>query len=172
MHRLGMLWWNASCATVAGSVVCKAVIKHNLGNFGCKFGSIFDELHDALPKSLQALLRQLRISQGHAAKQYRDRLAEGVASLFCQTADPQMNWVKETVFVVKDGAPILSDEHPVMRELLKGPFPKGAPVPSLAVMPGSLTPSDCPCRREATGTFRERQIIMMMGFNSSRQSHQ
>ena len=109
--------------------------------------------------------------------------AEEVASpsLFCQpeAAEPQTvtNWVKEAVFGVtvnaaSEGAPILSDEHPVMRELLKGPFPKGAPVPSLAVMPGSLTPSDCPCRREATGTFRERQIIMMMGFNSSRQSHQ
>ena len=53
--------------------------------------------------------------------------------------------VKETVFV-KDGAPILSDKHPVMQELLKGPFPKGALVLSLALMPGTLTPSDCPCR--------------------------
>ena len=33
-----------------------------------------------------------------------------------------------------------------MRELLKGPFPKGALVLSLALMPGTLTPSDCPCR--------------------------
>ena len=49
--RIGMRWWNASCTAVAGtlgSVVCKAVIKHNLGDFG----GIFDELHDALPKSL------------------------------------------------------------------------------------------------------------------------
>ena len=48
--------------------------------------------------------------------------------------------VEETVFV-KDGAPILADEHPVMRELLKGPFPKGVLVLSLALMPGTLTPS-------------------------------
>ena len=75
--------------------------------------------------------------------------------------------VKETVFV-KDGAPIPPDEHPVMRELLKGPFPKGALVLSLALMPGTLTLSDCPCRREATCTFREGQI----GINRSRQSHQ
>ena len=75
--------------------------------------------------------------------------------------------VKEAVFV-KGGALILSDEHPVMRELLKGPFPKGALVPSLALMPGTLTPSDSPCRREATCTFREGQI----GINCSLQSHQ
>ena len=76
-------------------------------------------------------------------------MAEGVASLFCQTAESQTNWVKETVFGVKDGAQILSDEHPVMRELLKGPFPKGALVPSFALMPATLTPSDSPCRRES-----------------------
>ena len=162
--RIGMRWWNASCATVAGSVVRNDVIKHNLGNFG----SIFDELHDALPKSLQALLLQLCISQGHAGKQHRDRVAEGVASLFHQTADIQTNWVKETVFGVKDGAPILSDEHPFMQEVLKGPIPKGALVPSLALMPGTLTPSDRPCRREATGNFREGQI----GHNRPSESHQ
>ena len=39
--RIGMLWWNASCTTVAGSVVHKAVIKYNLGKVSC----IFDELH-------------------------------------------------------------------------------------------------------------------------------
>ena len=69
---------------------------------------------------------------------------------------------------VKDGAPILADEHPVMQELLKGPFPKGALVFSLALMPGTLTPSDRPCRRESTSTFREGQI----GIKRSRQSHQ
>ena len=68
-------------------MVSKAVIKHNLGNFG----RIFDELHDALPKSLQVLLLQLRVSQGHAAKQYRCRMSEGVKSLFCQPAEPQTN---------------------------------------------------------------------------------
>ena len=45
----------------------------------------------------------------------------------------------EEMVVVKDGAPILADEHPVMRELLKGPFLKGALVLSLALMPGTLT---------------------------------
>ena len=90
-------------------------------------------------------------------------MAEAVAALFHQTADPQINWVKETFFGVKDGAPILSDEHPVMRELLKGPFPKGALVPFLALMPDTLTPSDCPCRREATGTFQGRLDSTILG---------
>ena len=70
----------------------------------------------------------------------------------------------ETVFV-RDVALILADEHSVMRELLKGPFPKGELVLSLALMPGTLTPSD---RRMSTGTCREVQI----GINRSRQSHQ
>ena len=162
--RVGMRWWNAGSASVAGSVVRKAVITHNIGNFG----EIFDELHEAQPKSLQGLLRQLRATQGHAAKNHREKIAQGVANLFCQTADPQTNWVKETVFGVKDGAPIPSNEHPVMLELLKGPFPKGSLVPSLALMPGTLTFSDCPCRREAICTFREGQN----GLYRSRGSHQ
>lgn len=137
--RIGMRWWNAGGASVAGSVVRKAVIKHNIGNFG----GVFDELYDAHPKSLSALLRQLRAAQGHAAKQHRERIAELVANLFRRTVDPQVNWVKKTVFGVKDGGSILPDEHPVVTELLKGQFPKGAlvPEPSLSLMPCTLTHS-------------------------------
>ena len=130
-----------------------ALSRRGIGNFG----DSFDELHDAVQKSLPLLLAHLRMPQGHAWKHHRAKMAEAVAALFHETADPQINWVKETVFGVKDGAPLLSGTHPVMEELMKGPFLKGAHVPSLVLMSGTLTPSDRPCRREAAGTFREEQ---------------
>ena len=45
-----------------------------------------------------------------------------------------------------------------MRELLKGPFPKGALVLSLALMPGTLTPSDSSCRRSLPVLFERGRL--------------
>ena len=49
-----------------------------------------------------------------------------VHALQLQKVPEIISHVKEPRMVfasVKDGAPILSDEHPVILELLKGPFP-------------------------------------------------
>ena len=80
-------------------------------------------------------------------------MAEAVAALFHQTADPQINWVKETVFGVKDGAPILSGTHPVMEELMKGPFhPRGPVWISKPLQPDSEAKED----RQTYGTSSSR----------------
>ena len=102
---------------------------------------------------------KLRQSHGHAVRAHRGRMSSVIASLFSETVDPRTNFVKDKVFGVKDasGASILSDDHPVMKHLMTPPFAKGALVPPLALMPGSLTPSDSPCRREITSTFRGEQ---------------
>ena len=114
---------------MAGRVVLNAVItvRHNVGNFGC----VFDELHGTQPRGLTWILARLSMGHGHAAKHHRDRMAQGISSLFFQTADPQTNFVKETVFGVSDGAQILSDDHPAMKNLTAGPFARGALMPSL-----------------------------------------
>ena len=88
--RIGMRWWNCANAPVPGNVVRNAVINQNLGNFG----GVFNELHSALPKSLKRRLVKLRMGHGHASKHHRDKMADGISSLFSQTADPQTIFVK------------------------------------------------------------------------------
>ena len=61
--------------------------------------------------------------------------------LFYKTADPQTFFVKEHVFGVKHGVPILSQDHPVMKQLWSQLL-IGAAVPSIALMPCLLTPND------------------------------
>ena len=137
--RYGMRWWNTESSKVAASVLRNAVINNNLGNYG----EVFDELYEALPKSLDRVLVRLRTSHGHAAKAHHAKMAIAIGRLFRKTSDPRTNFVKEQAFGVKDGEPILSDDHPVMKHLM-GLKSKGAPVHSLALLPGLLTPSDSP----------------------------
>ena len=68
--------------------------------------------------------------------------------LFHKTADPRKIFVKEHVFGVKYWVPILSQDHHVMKQLWSQFF-IGALVPSFALMPCLLTPSDRPLQ---TGT--------------------
>ena len=159
-----MRWWNTGSSQVAGSILRNAVIKYNLGNFG----EVFDELFEAQMKSLGWVLMKVCQSHGHAVRAHHGMMVSVIASLFSKTVDPRTIFVKDKVFGVKHGAPILSDDHPVMKHLITPPFAKGALVPTLALMPGSLRPSDCPCRREITGTFRGEQ----KSNNSSWESHQ
>ena len=147
--RIGMRWWNTRSSQVAGSVLSNDVIKYNLGIFG----EVLDELFEAQQKSLGCVLMKLRQSHWHAVRAHDGDLASGIASLFSKTVDPSTNFVRDNVFGVKDGVPIFSDDQPVMKHLMTPPFAKGALMPPLALMPGSLTSSDRPCRREITGTF-------------------
>ena len=126
--RIGLRWWNTARSGVAGSVLSNTVIKHNLGNFG----DVFDKLYEAQPKSRGWVLMKLRASQGHAVSAHCCKMACLIASLFSKSVDPQTNFVKDTIFGVKDGAPLLSDDHPVTKALMTSPFAKGALVPSLA----------------------------------------
>ena len=47
----------------------------------------------------------------------RAKMATLMGLLFHKTVDPRTNFVKEKVFEVKDGAPILWEDHPVTRHL-------------------------------------------------------
>ena len=109
----GMRWWNTRSSRVAASIVRNAVIRNNLGNFG----DVFDKLYSAKPKSLVTLLVKLLSSHWHAARAHRAKVANLIGRLTHKRADPRTNFVKKHVFGVKDGAPILSRDHLVMKQL-------------------------------------------------------
>lgn len=111
--RCGMRWWNAACNPCVTSVVREVVVKNNLGNFGPSY----DMLRKNKPDSEGHLLARLRTSHSHTAKQHHFRAAATIAKLFRETTDPAVNWVKFKVFGIENGAPLLADDHPLMKEL-------------------------------------------------------
>ena len=108
-------WQEAYCATLSSSC-----FKHNLGIFG----EVFDELVEAKPRSLGWVLIKLCQSHGHAVRAHHGKMASVIARLFSETDDPRTNFVKDKLFGVKDGAPILSHDHPVMKHLTTTQFAK------------------------------------------------
>ena len=67
------------------------------------------------------LVLHLRDSQVHAARNFRERIQYLVAEqpeIFNQFTDEAVNYVKQTVFGVSNGNPILSDDHPVVVAML------------------------------------------------------
>ena len=128
--RFGKRWWKTGSSKVAGSVVCTAVIRNNLGNFG----DVFDELYSAKQKSLATLWAKLRASHGHAARAHRAKLANVMGHLFHETAasDPRTNFVNEHVFGVQHWAPMLLQDHAVIKQLWCQSL-IGALVPSFAL---------------------------------------
>ena len=57
-------------------------------------------------------------SQAYAARSFREGIQYLVAELFNQSTDEAVNYVKQTVFGVSNGNPILSDDHPVVVAML------------------------------------------------------
>ena len=63
----------------------------------------------------------------HAAKNHRDYVAGGVSALFRATpTDHALSWVKNEVFGIADGGPIIPSDHPVIQEMVAQPI-VGAP---------------------------------------------
>lgn len=111
--RCGMRWWNAHCNADITNVLREIVVRHNLG----QFGPLYDKLREAKPASELAVLRVLRTSHQHTAKDHFWRTAAIVEKLFRQTNTPAINYVKSKVFGIENGAPILDDDHPLIQEL-------------------------------------------------------
>ena len=82
----------------------------------------------------------------HSACQHRELIAKFVALLFSPTPNqPALNYIKQTVFDVEDGGPILGQEHPAMVALRVQP--KGdctiLVTAALVVMPGVQATPTC-----------------------------
>ena len=62
-------------------------------------------------------------SHAHAARNHQEFVRGKVANLFKHTPDDkQINFVKEEVFRITDGNPIISPDHPVMVEMFGLPI--------------------------------------------------
>jgi hypothetical protein len=59
----------------------------------------------------------------YAARNHKDYVSRMVAKLFRPTPnDKKLCFVKEEVFGIKDGAPIIGPDHPVMLEMFEQPI--------------------------------------------------
>jgi hypothetical protein len=62
-------------------------------------------------------------SHAHAVRNHKDYVSRMVAKLFRATPDDKkLCFVKEEVFGIKDGAPIIGPDHPVMLEMFEQPI--------------------------------------------------
>ncbi len=62
-------------------------------------------------------------SHAHATRVHKEYVSETVAKLFRDTPnDKKLNFVKEEVFGIKDGGPIIGPDHPVMLEMFAQPI--------------------------------------------------
>ena len=89
----------------------------------------WDALDARSPKSSNAHQLGCKVAQSHAhaAKNHRDYVAGGVSALFQATPnDPALVWVKNEVFGIADGGPIIPPDHPVIQEMVAQPI-VGAP---------------------------------------------
>ena len=85
----------------------------------------FDALNARSTKSnnVQALATKIAASHAHAASNHREFVRVKVAKLFQSTPDDrEINFVKEEVFGIPDGRPIIGPEHPVMVEMFAQPI--------------------------------------------------
>ena len=58
------------------------------------------------------------MSHAHATRNHQAYVSRAVARLFLPTPDDKkLSFVKEEVFGIMDGGPIISIDHPVMREM-------------------------------------------------------
>ena len=97
--------------------------------------SSYPRLQANSPKEELSVIKRILRSGQHAYRQHRDLTAKDVLELFMQTApaDIEMLHVKEAVFGVLDGAPILAEGHPALIELfqnfqLEGTFQRVSPL--------------------------------------------
>ena len=70
----------------------------------------------------KALGVKIAASHAHATRSHKAYVRETVAKLFIDTPnDEKLCFVKEEVFGIKNGAPIISPNHPVMRKMFEQP---------------------------------------------------
>ena len=73
--------------------------------------------------NVNALATKIAGSHAHAARNHQELIRAKVAKLFQHTPDDkQINFVKEEVFGIPDGNPIIGPEHPVMVEMFAQPI--------------------------------------------------
>jgi len=115
--RLGNKWYAAYNKYKAASIMRNIVTSEDI--FG--MASSYPRLQANSPRDELLVVRRILRSGQHAYRKHRDFTAHVVLELFQQTApgDIEMLHVKEAVFGVKNGAPLLDEGHPALIELFQ-----------------------------------------------------
>ena len=114
VSRFGLRWHNATVNCQVASILRNIVISHDVGGYA----EHYDSLLAARPQAVMQLVRRRRDSQAHAVRNFRERIQYLVAELFNKSTNEAVNYVKQTVFGVSNGNPIISNEHPVVVAML------------------------------------------------------
>ena len=106
-----------------GPIAQRIVVEGHIG--GISTDEEYLKLKAANMKGDFHFLQHLQQTQYKTAKQHRDKMQELVAALFEKTNDPMVAGLKQDVFDVPDGEPIVNADHEVMAQMMDLPGPAG-----------------------------------------------
>jgi hypothetical protein len=120
--RSGIRWHTAANKSVVIAVLRKYIIDNDIDGLA----ECYDSMRERSDKSEKQMVTKFLRSAQHAARQHREYVAWIIDRLFQPTnLEPQLVRVKEEIFGVNGGGPIIEPSHEAMRELLHNQ-PKGA----------------------------------------------
>ena len=121
VNLLGIRWSSSVCRAQVAPIVQFLVLRAGLGGIdssdkysACKNAGLKSEFH---------FLQSIQQTQNKTAKQHRDKIRELVMEFFTATSDKMINTIKQELFDVADGAPIVGRDHPVMQAMMALPAP-------------------------------------------------
>ena len=114
VSRISSKWYAAVNKGSLGTMLRAAVLTGNIGGYG----SIYDQMRAVEPNHEANIIQRFTRTGQHACRDHREQVAKIVASLFA-TDDLEMEHVKQSVFGVPGGAPIIGYDHPAIQALFK-----------------------------------------------------
>jgi hypothetical protein len=121
VNLLGIRWSGSLCRGQVAPIVQHIVISNGLG--GIDSSDKYTACKHAAPKSEFHFLQSIQQTQNKTAKQHRDKIRELVMEFFTATSDKMINTIKQEVFDVADGAPIVGRNPPVVQAMMALPAP-------------------------------------------------
>jgi len=121
VNLLGIRWSSSVCRAQVAPIVQYLVLRHELG--GIDSSDKYSACKNANPRSEFHFLQSIQQTQNKTAKQHRDKIRELVMEFFTATSDKMINTIKQEVFDVADGAPIVGRDHPVVQAMMALPAP-------------------------------------------------
>ena len=121
VNLLGIRWSSSVCRAQVAPIVQYLVLRQELG--GIDSSDKYSACKNANQKSEFHFLQSIQQTQNKTAKQHRDKIRELVMEFFTATSDKMINTIKQEVFDVADGAPIVGRDHPVVQAMMALPAP-------------------------------------------------
>lgn len=113
--RLGLNWCGAHNKPIHVTLMRSWFANNNYGGYG----QLYEKLRQAAPKAETSILTRFCKASLHTQRIHRRNVSDIIARLFEHTpGDVKLNVVKEKVFGVQNGEPIMTEDHPVIAELL------------------------------------------------------